>query len=50
MELASGGVDEDTEIELENEKKMLLEQEDWRGFFLPKTLDNSILFTRTQLL
>jgi len=24
--------------------------EDWRGFFLPKDLSNSVLFTRDQLL
>jgi hypothetical protein len=25
-------------------------EEDWRGFFLPKDLTNSVLFTRSQLL
>lgn len=28
----------------------MLEEEDYRGFFLPKDLKDSILFTRTQLL
>jgi len=28
----------------------MLEEEDYRGFLLPKDLKDSILFTRTQLL
>lgn len=32
-------------------KRMDLEREDdWRGYYLPKNLDKSIMFTRTQLL
>ena len=31
-------------------KKKFETEEDWRGFFLPKDLTNSVLFTRQQLL
>jgi hypothetical protein len=31
-------------------KKKFETEEDWRGFFLPKDLSNSVLFTRQQLL
>ena len=33
-----------------HEQANLMNDEDWRGYFLPKDLKNSILFTRTQLL
>ena len=29
---------------------MLVNELDWRGYYMPKTLKKSILFTRTQLL
>jgi hypothetical protein len=29
---------------------MLVNEQDWRGYFMPKTLRKSIMFTRTQLL
>ena len=35
---------------IEEEKAMLEQEEDYRGFFLPKSLHDSVLFTRTQLL
>lgn len=31
-------------------KKNHDKEEDWRGFYLPKDLTNSVLFTREQLL
>ena len=31
-------------------KKNHEKEEDWRGFYLPKDLTNSVLFTREQLL
>ena len=34
----------------EEEKREALASEDWRGFYMPPTLNNSVLFTRTQLL
>ena len=29
---------------------MLVNEQDWRGYFMPKDLTKSIMFTRTQLL
>ena len=34
----------------EEERREALASEDWRGHFMPKSLNNSVLFTRTQLL
>jgi len=34
----------------EQQRDQILNEEDWRGYFMPKDLKNSILFTRTQLL
>lgn len=31
-------------------KQEALNSEDWRGYYMPPTLDRSVLFTRTQLL
>jgi len=37
--------------ELSEEQRMMqLEEEDYRGYFLPADLHDSVLFTRTQLL
>lgn len=35
---------------IEKKREMLELEEDWRGYFLPKSLGKSIMFTRTQLL
>jgi len=35
---------------VEKRREQLYTEEDWRGYFLPKNLDKSIMFTRTQLL
>ena len=35
---------------LQEQKNMIQNEEDWRGFFLPKDLKNSILFTKIQLM
>lgn len=32
---------------IEKKREMLEMEEDWRGYFLPKNLDKSIMFTRT---
>ena len=46
--------DADNEIEkaqmAEDERREALASEDWRGHYMPPTLDASVLFTRTQLL
>jgi len=34
----------------EDERREALASEDWRGHYMPPTLDTSVLFTRTQLL
>lgn len=34
----------------EKKEEMLKMEEDWRGYFLPKDLSKSIMFTRTKLL
>jgi hypothetical protein len=31
-------------------QKKFVNEEDWRGFYLPSDLTNSVLFTRSQLL
>ena len=33
----------------ENLKQKMLNEEDWRGWFLPEGLDKAVLFTRDQL-
>lgn len=35
---------------LQEQKNMIQNEEDWRGFYLPKDLKNSILFTKIQLM
>lgn len=40
----------DASMEDQQKLQQLMEEEDWRGYFLPKELKDSILFTRTQLL
>ena len=35
---------------LDKQREMLLNEEDWRGYKMVNDLNNSILFTRTQLL
>ena len=40
----------DDPIDLQQQRDMLVNELDWRGYYMPKTLKKSILFTRTQLL
>ena len=46
--------DQDGEIDpqqlAEDERREALASEDWRGHYMPPNMDNSVLFTRTQLL
>ena len=35
---------------LQEQKNMIQNEEDWRGFYLPENLKNSILFTKIQLM
>jgi hypothetical protein len=37
----------DDQAYYEQQRDKLLNEEDWRGYFMPKDLKNSILFTRT---
>lgn len=37
-------------MDLQQQRDMLVNEQDWRGYFLPKNLNKSIMFTRTQLL
>lgn len=41
---------EDHVIEEQKEQAIREREDDWRGYYLPKDLKNSVLFTRTQLL
>ena len=41
---------EEKEARIQELNNKFLNEEDWRGFFLPKDLSNSVLFTREQLL
>jgi preprotein translocase subunit SecD len=36
--------------DLQQYRDMLVNEQDWRGYFMPKSLKKSIMFTRTQLL
>lgn len=36
--------------DLQQQRDMLVNEQDWRGYFMPKDLKKSIMFTRTQLL
>lgn len=40
---------EEKQQKMEEEQRSALEKDDWRGFFLPTELTDSVLFTRTQL-
>lgn len=40
----------DDPMDLQQQRDMLVNEQDWRGYFLPKDLNKSIMFTRTQLL
>ena len=42
--------DEDKQTLIEEQRHAALAEEDWRGYFLPKNVEDSVLFTRTQLL
>lgn len=42
--------DEDREQAAHQARIDAVQSEDWRGFYMPPTLDSSVLFTRTQLL
>jgi hypothetical protein len=42
--------DEDRDIAMQQLRQEALQEEDYRGFMLPENLNNSVLFTRTQLL
>jgi hypothetical protein len=35
---------------IEQEKEKIISEDDWRGYFMPADLKNSVIFTRTQLL
>ena len=37
-------------MQIEQQREQLINEEDWRGYFLPKDLKSSVLFTRMQLL
>jgi len=41
---------EEKEAKIQELNNKFLNEEDWRGFFLPKDLSNTVLFTREQLL
>ena len=40
----------DDPMDLQQQRDILVNEQDWRGYFLPKNLNKSIMFTRTQLL
>lgn len=40
---------EERQQKIEEAQRAALEKDDWRGFFLPAELTDSVLFTRTQL-
>ena len=42
--------DEDRQTLIEEKRHAALAEEDWRGYYLPKSVNDSVLFTRTQLL
>jgi hypothetical protein len=53
MEIMDGSVDigdEDKHARIEEERHAALQEEDWRGHYMPKSIADSVLFTRTQLL
>lgn len=35
---------------IEQEKEKIISEDDWRGYFMPRDLKHSVIFTRTQLL
>jgi hypothetical protein len=35
---------------VQDEKDKIMNEVDWRGYFMPENLKNSVIFTRTQLL
>ena len=43
-------MDGDHTMDEQQRLQAMMDEEDWRGYYLPKDLKNSILFTRTQLL
>ena len=50
MDLGEAEGDIDRQQLAEEEKREALASEDYRGYYMPPTLNNSVLFTRTQLL
>ena len=42
--------DEDKQTLIEEQRHAALQEEDWRGHYMPSSVDDSVLFTRTQLL
>jgi len=40
----------DDPMYIEQEKEKIINEDDWRGYFMAEDLKNSVMFTRTQLL
>lgn len=40
----------DDPMYIEQEKEKIMNEDDWRGYYMPEDLKHSVMFTRTQLL